>query len=184
MSWGIVKTNAGPLLLAIGRDITVRRHAESRQRRVAMLGERALAGADAASLAAEAVDLLRSTLPVVGAEVRLAGGGALAASGPVAEPGMRVPIGTGDALMIAPGRQLGDEEVSLVRAVANTLATALERLRGDERVRYEAVHDPADRPREPHAAARPPRARAGQVHAPAGSDRGPVRRHRCLQAGQ
>lgn len=142
MSWGIVKTNAGPLLLAIGRDITVRRHAESRQRRVAMLGERALAGADAASLAAEAVDLLRSTLPVVGAEVRLAGGGALAASGPVAEPGMCVPIGTGDALMIAPGRQLGDEEVSLVRAVANTLATALERLRGDERVRYEAVHDP------------------------------------------
>jgi diguanylate cyclase (GGDEF)-like protein/PAS domain S-box-containing protein len=142
MSWGIVKTSAGPLLLAIGRDITGRRTAEGRQRAAAALGERALAGADAVSLAAEAVDLLRTRLPIVGAEVRLAGGAVLAGGGPVAEPGLRLPIGIGDELLIAPERRLADDELSLVRAVAHTLATALARLRGEERIRHEAVHDP------------------------------------------
>jgi diguanylate cyclase (GGDEF)-like protein/PAS domain S-box-containing protein len=142
MSWGIVKTSAGPLLLAIGRDITERRAAITRQRAVAELGERALAGVDAASLAAEAVDVLQTILPIVGAAVSLADGTPLASTGPAAEPGLRLPIGTGDALLIAPERDLTDEEVSLVRAVANTLAVALERLRGEERTRHEAVHDP------------------------------------------
>jgi diguanylate cyclase (GGDEF)-like protein/PAS domain S-box-containing protein len=142
MSWGVVKTSAGPLLLAIGRDITVRRTAEARQRAAAVLGERALAGADAVSLAAEAVDLLRTWLPIVGAEVRLAGGSALAADGPVAEPGLRLPIGAGDELLIGPERELADDELSLVRAVAHTLTTALARLRGEERTRHDAVHDP------------------------------------------
>jgi diguanylate cyclase (GGDEF)-like protein/PAS domain S-box-containing protein len=141
MSWGIVPTTQGPLLLAVGRDITGQRLQEARLRAVAALGERALAGADAISLAAEAVDLMR-TLPVVGAEVRLAGGGVLASTGLQAEPGLRFPIGSGEALLVAPDREFGDAEVGLARAVANTLATALERLRGDERVRYDAVHDP------------------------------------------
>ncbi len=78
MSWGIVATSAGPLLLAIGRDITQRRDAEARQRAAAGLAERALAGADATSLAVEAVEMLRGRLPIAGAEVRLAGGSALA----------------------------------------------------------------------------------------------------------
>jgi diguanylate cyclase (GGDEF)-like protein len=39
-------------------------------------------------------------------------------------------------------RELADGEMSFVRAVANTLATALARLRGEARTRYEAVHDP------------------------------------------
>jgi diguanylate cyclase (GGDEF)-like protein/PAS domain S-box-containing protein len=142
MSWGIVQTTRGPLLLAIGRDITGRRTTEARLRAVAALGDRALTGADAVSLAAEAVDLMASSLPIVGAEVRMAGGAVLATSGPVAEPGLRVPIGTGDAIHVAVERDLRDEELNLVRAVANTLATALERLRGEERVRYDAVHDP------------------------------------------
>src|SRR5215217_7591605 len=63
MSWGIVETGAGPLLLAIGRDISERRAAEQRLRAVAAMGERALAGADPADLAGEAVELLRVTLP-------------------------------------------------------------------------------------------------------------------------
>ena len=142
MSWGIVQTTRGPLLLAIGRDITGRRTTEARLRAVAALGDRALTGADAVSLAAEAVDLMASSLPIVGAEVRMAGGAVLATTGPVAEPGLRVPIGTGDAIHVAVQRELRDEELNLVRAVANTLAIALERLRGEERVRYDAVHDP------------------------------------------
>ncbi|HET8758862.1 MAG TPA: PAS domain S-box protein, partial [Solirubrobacteraceae bacterium] len=43
MSWGIVETAAGKLLLAIGRDVSERRAAETRLRAVAAMGERALA---------------------------------------------------------------------------------------------------------------------------------------------
>src|SRR5215203_4255966 len=96
MSWGIVETAAGPLLLAIGRDISERRAAEARLRALADMGERALAGADPAELAAEAVELLRSTLPVAAAHVRLAEGATLATAGPVAEMDLRLPLGAGD----------------------------------------------------------------------------------------
>jgi diguanylate cyclase (GGDEF)-like protein/PAS domain S-box-containing protein len=142
MSWGIVETTSGPLLLAIGRDISERRAAEARRRAVSALGERALAGADATELAADAVALIRSTLPIVGAEVRLAGGATLASDGPISETGIRLPIGTGDELVVVPEHDLADEEINLMRAVANTLSTALARLRDEERTRYEAVHDP------------------------------------------
>jgi diguanylate cyclase (GGDEF)-like protein/PAS domain S-box-containing protein len=142
MSWGIVSTTAGPLLLAIGRDITERRNAEGRQHAAAGLAERALAGADGATLAAEAVEMLCSRLPIVGAEVRLAGGSALAGKGATPEPGLILSIGLGNELLIAPERELADHELSLVRAVAHTLTTAFARLHGEERVRHEAVHDP------------------------------------------
>jgi diguanylate cyclase (GGDEF)-like protein/PAS domain S-box-containing protein len=141
MSWGIVTTDAGPLLLAIGRDISERRAADARIRALAAMGDRALAGANPAELAAEAVQLLRTTLPVTGAQVRLAGGGALASDGPT-DDAMRFPIGTGDELLVALGRRLTDEEMTIVRAVANTLATALARLREEEQMRHDAVHDP------------------------------------------
>ena len=69
MSWGIVETEAGPLLLAIGRDMTVHREAMARLQRqsrqqaaVAALGERALSGADVGDLAVEAVERMRETL--------------------------------------------------------------------------------------------------------------------------
>src|SRR3954468_24640922 len=72
MSWGIVETEAGPLLLAIGRDMTAHREAMSRLQRqsaqaaaVAGLGERALSGADVGDLAVEAVERLRETLPLL-----------------------------------------------------------------------------------------------------------------------
>jgi diguanylate cyclase (GGDEF)-like protein/PAS domain S-box-containing protein len=142
MSWGIVTTNGGPLLLAIGRDITVRRDAEARQRAAAGLAERALAGADAVTLATEAVEMLCTRLPILGAEVRLAGGLALAGKGAIGEPGLVLSIGLGNELLIVPERDLADDEMSLVRAVAHTLATALARLHGEERIRHEAVHDP------------------------------------------
>lgn len=142
MSWGIVGTTGGPLLLAIGRDITQRLAKEARLRAAAAMGERALAGADPGDLAAEAVELMRTALPITGAEVRLAAGTALATHGPTDDGAVRLPIGPGDELLVAPERELGDEEMSLVRAVAHILATALARIRNEERMRHEAVHDP------------------------------------------
>jgi diguanylate cyclase (GGDEF)-like protein/PAS domain S-box-containing protein len=142
MSWGIVETTAGSLLLAVGRDISERRAAEARLRAVATLGERALAGADLTDLAGEAIQLLRTLLPIAGAEVRLADGSVLAPYGPLPADGVRLAIGAGDELVVAAERDLSDEERSFIRAVANTLATALARLRDEERTRHEAVHDP------------------------------------------
>src|SRR5690348_16192871 len=76
MSWGIVETEAGPLLLAIGRDISERRARVARLRRqseqqqaVAALGERALGGADVADLAAEAAERVVQALPAAYAEI-------------------------------------------------------------------------------------------------------------------
>ena len=142
MSWGIVGTTGGPLLLAVGRDISARRAAEARLRAVAAMGERALAGADPAVLAAEAIELLRTTASITSAQVRLADGSALASYGPAPEAGRPLSIGTGDELLVTPEGELADEDMSFVRAVANTLATALARLRGEERLRHEALHDP------------------------------------------
>src|SRR3954452_10301356 len=76
MSWGIVETEAGPILLAIGRDMTAHREAIARLQRqsrqvaaVAALGERALAGVDVCDLAQEAVERMRETLPLRHARV-------------------------------------------------------------------------------------------------------------------
>ena len=142
MTWGVVETTAGSLLLAVGRDISERRAAEARLRAVATLGERALVGADPAELASTTTELLQRLLPVHGAQIRLIDGSVLAQRGQQAESGMRVPIGTEDELLLAPRRELSDEELSFVRAIANTLAAALARLRDEERTRHEAVHDP------------------------------------------
>ena len=60
---GVLETDGGPLLLAIGRDITQRLEADRRVRRqaeeqavVAALGERALQGVAPADLAREAAE--------------------------------------------------------------------------------------------------------------------------------
>jgi diguanylate cyclase (GGDEF)-like protein/PAS domain S-box-containing protein len=142
ISWGIVHTDDGPLLLALGRDISARRVTEARLRAVVALGERALAGVDAATLAGEAVKLMAETLPIAGAQVRTAAGVVLAAIGVMAEPGQRLPIGTGEALYLSSDRRLSDAELSHARALANTMTIAFERLRGEEQARYDAVHDP------------------------------------------
>jgi diguanylate cyclase (GGDEF)-like protein/PAS domain S-box-containing protein len=141
MSWGIVETTAGPLLVAIGRDISQRRAAEARLRAVAEMDERALAGADPADLATHAVEFLLRGLPITGAQV-IARGTPLASGGVMSGAPVPVPLGDADELQIAPKRELTDEESSFVRAVANTLATALARLRDEERIRWDAVHDP------------------------------------------
>lgn len=142
MSWGIAETNAGPLLLAVGRDISDRRAAERRLRALRAMGERALAGVDPQELADEAVELLCSGLSVTAAEVRLAGGTALASRGGPTGTAMRLTIGSDDELVLDAEHELTDEELGFLRAVAHILSTALARLRGEERMRREAVQDP------------------------------------------
>ena len=146
MSWGILETTGGPILLAVGRDVSERRAAEARLRAVAAIGERALGGADPADLAGQAIALLRTLLPIEGAELDMADGAKLAGSGSVSDagvdPGLRLAVGDGAQLLISPSRPLNQEELGFARAVASTLATALARLRSEERTRYEALHDP------------------------------------------
>jgi diguanylate cyclase (GGDEF)-like protein/PAS domain S-box-containing protein len=133
MSWGIVDTPGGPLLLAIGRDVSERRAAEARLRAVAALGERALAGAAFEELEREAVERLRETLPIRHAEVRPAGS---------ADGDVRLELGDGDELVASLERAIGEEETAFLRAIATILGTALARLRTEERTRHEALHDP------------------------------------------
>jgi diguanylate cyclase (GGDEF)-like protein/PAS domain S-box-containing protein len=142
MSWGIVTTTEGPLLLAVGRDITERRASEARSRAVAALGERALAGSDPADLAGEALDLLKSALPIEGGEVRLRSGRVLASIGPQTTGSLVLAIGNGDELLLDCKRELTDEELGVARAAANVLTIALARLRDEEQMRHDAVHDP------------------------------------------
>lgn len=150
MSWGIVETEVGPLLLAIGRDMTVHREAMARVQRqssqqaaIAALGERALSGADVADLAAEAVERMRETLALEHVVVRHAGE-VLAGWGRDGAELASFEIASGDEVFgeICVEGELGADEESFLRAIANVLATALGRLRGDERMRHEALHDP------------------------------------------
>ena len=142
MSWGIVDTPTGPLLLAIGRDVSARRAAERRLRAVSALGERALAGAAREELAADAVEQLRLSLPLERAELRAAGGGVLAFGAESSGPVLRFELGPEDELVTWFGRAIDDDATAFVRAVASMLGTALVRLRSQERMRHEALHDP------------------------------------------
>jgi diguanylate cyclase (GGDEF)-like protein/PAS domain S-box-containing protein len=142
MSWGILETTGGPILLAVGRDVSERRAAEARLRAVAAIGERALGGANPAELAGQAISLLRTLLPIEGAVLAMADGTELAASGSVSEPEVRLPVGEHAELLLSPTRSLNLTDLGFARAIANTLATALARLRSEERTRYEALHDP------------------------------------------
>jgi diguanylate cyclase (GGDEF)-like protein/PAS domain S-box-containing protein len=141
MSWGIVDTPAGPLLLAIGRDISERRAAERRLRAVSALGERALAGAALEELASDAVEQLRLTLPLERAELRVAGE-VLGFGGEARGTDLRFELGPDDELVVWFDRDVDEDETAFLRAVASILGTALVRLRSEERMRHEALHDP------------------------------------------
>ena len=153
MSWGIVQTQAGPVLLAIGRDMTAYREALDKVKRqsrqvaaVAALGERALAGADVADLAEEAVESLHETLPLTGAFV-VRDGETLAAAGPAAGgAALRFEIRTGEEVFgevgVVAEQPLNDDQENFLRGIANVLAIAMGRLRGEEQMRHEALHDP------------------------------------------
>jgi diguanylate cyclase (GGDEF)-like protein/PAS domain S-box-containing protein len=152
MSWGIVETEAGPVLLAIGRDMTAHREAMARLKRQSRqqaalvgLGERALSGADVCDLAEEALERMRETLPLRHVAVtqdskRLAGWGEHS------NGALRFEIRTGDVVFgdvcVVLDGELGSDEENFLRGIANVLATAMGRLRGEERMRHEALHDP------------------------------------------
>ena len=142
MSWGIVDTAAGPVLLAIGRDISERRAAETRLRTVAGLGERALTGAGLEELAAEALALMRETMPVERIELRLADDRVLALGGDAGPVEVKVELGGEDELAAWFGRAAVEDELAYLRAIATILGNALARLRTEERMRHEALHDP------------------------------------------
>jgi diguanylate cyclase (GGDEF)-like protein/PAS domain S-box-containing protein len=182
MSWGIIEGDDGPMLLAVGRDITDRLEAERRLRRqsdeqaaVAALGERALRGVapgDLAREAAERVGMALSAQRVLIVEPAPDGGGppvALAEWGAGADPpdaqegasaamrgqapvavdgGWSVAIRTGEEVfgaITAYGTSAPDEQRSFLVAVANVLATAYARMRSEQRIRHQALHDPLTR---------------------------------------
>jgi diguanylate cyclase (GGDEF)-like protein/PAS domain S-box-containing protein len=181
MSWGIVHDETGPMLLAVGRDITERLEAERRLRRqseeqaaVAALGERALRGVpppDLAREAAERVGMALNAERVLIVEPAASGGepvpladwgggedpqdaraGAVAAmrgQAPVSlDGGWSVAIRTGEEVfgaITAYGASAPEEQRSFLVAVANVLATAYSRLRSEQRMRHQALHDPLTR---------------------------------------
>jgi diguanylate cyclase (GGDEF)-like protein/PAS domain S-box-containing protein len=138
MSWGVVRTDDASLLLAIGRDITGRRATEARLQALAAMSERALSGADPAQLATDAEELLRQTLPLDAVSVRLPAD----QRQPLAGALLRLPFSVDGELALTPQRVLSDEEMTLVHAVGNILATAIGRLRDEEQMRHDALHDP------------------------------------------
>jgi diguanylate cyclase (GGDEF)-like protein/PAS domain S-box-containing protein len=156
MSWGIVASDEGPLLLAIGRNISDRLETEARLRRqseqqavVAALGERALRGVAPEELSKEATERVRNVLGVDQVEV-LEGPREIAAWGALerAKSRMSVPIHTGDrvhgALVAASSLPdaFGEEEGAFLQAVANVLAIGFSRLNLEEQMRQQALHDP------------------------------------------
>jgi diguanylate cyclase (GGDEF)-like protein/PAS domain S-box-containing protein len=182
MSWGIVHDHEGPMLLAVGRDITERLEAERRLRRqseeqaaVAALGERALRGVAPNDLAREAAERAGMALSAdhvlivepsarpgeapltlaswgAGEEPADAKAGAVAAmreQAPVAvQGGWSVAIRTGDEVfgaITAYGASAPDEQRAFLIAVANVLATAYARMRSEQRMRHQALHDPLTR---------------------------------------
>jgi len=156
MSWGIVETDEGPLLLAIGRDISARLEAEERLRRqseqqaaVSALGERALRGVAPADLSADAAERVRATLgadrvAVLEGPKEIAAWGA--AEGAVSRA--RVSIHTGGDVhgtLVADSSRpnaFGEDEGAFLQAVANVLAIAFSRLHLEEQIRHQALHDP------------------------------------------
>jgi diguanylate cyclase (GGDEF)-like protein/PAS domain S-box-containing protein len=155
MSWGIVNSDDGPLLLAIGRNISDRLLAEARLRRqseqaavVAALGERALRGVAPAELSREAAERVRAVLGADRVEI-LEGPREIAAWGALesAVSKISMPIHTGDrvhgALVAASSREdaFGEEEGSFLQAVANVLAIGFSRLHLEEQMRQQALHD-------------------------------------------
>jgi diguanylate cyclase (GGDEF)-like protein/PAS domain S-box-containing protein len=155
MSWGIVRSDEGPLLLAIGRNISDRLESEARLRRqseqqaaVAALGERALRGVAPAELSREAAERVRTVLGVERVEV-LVGPREIAAWGALegAASKASVPIHTGDRVhgtLVAASSQertFGEEEGSFLHSIANVLAIAFSRLHLEEQMRQQALHD-------------------------------------------
>jgi diguanylate cyclase (GGDEF)-like protein/PAS domain S-box-containing protein len=145
MSWGIVESGIGPVLFAIGRDVSAQRRRARQSVALAALSERALAGAELRELAEQAVDAMRDTLHVEHAEIRrLAPPEVLASWGSPAGAALSVTIRAGreafGTIELAPAPD--DVDDTFVRATANVLGLAAGRLRDEAQMRHRALHDP------------------------------------------
>ena len=162
MSWGIVVAENGPLLLAVGRDISKRLAAESRLRRqseqqaaIAALGERALDGVGPIELSRQAAERVARTLGVEHVAVLDADAGGQPPRC-VASWGSPVQAASEATVPISSGRDVhgklsaqavreaafAKEEWTFLAAVATVLATAHARQRTERRMRHQALHDP------------------------------------------
>ena len=63
-------------------------------------------------------------------------------TGRSAEASLRLRLGARDEMLIAPERALGDDELAILRTIVNILTTAMGRLRDEDRMRHDALHDP------------------------------------------
>jgi len=162
MSWGIVATEDGPLLLAIGRDITERLEAETRllrqseqQATITALGERVLGGAGPLDLSRQAAERVATTLGIERVAILEAEAGGLppeclASWGSPVEAAseLTIPIQTDQevygALVAQAARAdaFAAEEQTFLVAVANLLATAHSRQQTEQLMRHQALHDP------------------------------------------
>jgi diguanylate cyclase (GGDEF)-like protein/PAS domain S-box-containing protein len=156
MSWGIVRTDEGPLLLAVGRDITGRLEAERQLRRqsaqqstVAELSEQALSGVDARELCRAAAPAVGQAISADRIEIHR-DGAEVASWGLVVGDAAPVvfEIRAGEevfgTLTAVPARYDGfsEQDATFLRAVVNVLATAMARLRREAETRHQALHDP------------------------------------------
>ncbi|MBA3407366.1 MAG: EAL domain-containing protein [Solirubrobacterales bacterium] len=162
MSWGIVVAEGGPLLLAVGRDISERLAAEQRLRRrseqqaaIAALGERALSGVGPIDLSRQAAERVATTLAIEHVAVLEAEAGDRPA-GSVASWGDPVKAGSEITVAIQTGRDVHGallaqaareeaftaEDSAFITAAANVLATAHARQQNEQWMRHQALHDP------------------------------------------
>jgi diguanylate cyclase (GGDEF)-like protein len=117
------------------------------QAAVARLGQRALEGEDLRDLVAEAVAACRQALGrEVAAAILPAVDGRRFETGEVPRTAVQIPIGPSESrlgvLCVARSPALTADEEAFLQATANVLADAIERLKAEEDMRHQALHDP------------------------------------------
>jgi diguanylate cyclase (GGDEF)-like protein/PAS domain S-box-containing protein len=146
MSWGIVPTGIGPVLLAIGRDVTAQRRSARHSAALAALGEHALSGGSLAELARTAAVSLHQALDADRVTIRSGPPDTvLAAVGDAAAGAtLTVPIHgqDRDLAAIELAGTFDDADTAFVHAAANLLTIAAARRQHEDRVRFQALHDP------------------------------------------
>jgi diguanylate cyclase (GGDEF)-like protein len=117
------------------------------QAAVARLGQIALEGVDLRDLAEEAVAISRTALGRdVAATILPSADGRRVETGAAPPDAVGIPIGHADArlgvLRVAKLPVLTADESAFLQATANVLADAIERLKAEEDMRHQALHDP------------------------------------------
>jgi diguanylate cyclase (GGDEF)-like protein len=117
------------------------------QAAVARLGQLALEGEDLRDLVQEAVSVSRAALGRdVAASIVPSTAGRAIAAGDLEGRATDIPIGPAQSrlgfLRVEAGPELTVDDAAFLQATANVLADAIERLKSDEDMRHQALHDP------------------------------------------